>query len=312
MTAGRPRFVHDAAVYGSDDEFLDIVVPFLRAGVAAREPTLLGVDGRLSALVRDALGGSEGITEFAGDDRDARPVSALRQNWETFTGYVERGAGQVRIVGEIPPTGLGADWTGWAGYEASINHLYDPLPVWAVCPFDSRRAPAAVLADVERTHRWLATPAGRRENPRFVTPDAVLAEHARARAAPFEARRPDLHLADPSLPDARLAVSAFAQWAALDGRATDGLVFAVNEVLANAVLHGRAPVVLRAWRMPDGVTVAVRDGGDGPADPYVGLLRVSGAAGGDGLWLAHEMCDRLTLVCAPGRFTAYLTARTAP
>jgi len=53
--ADSPRLVHAAAIYGSDEAFLAMVVPFLRAGVGAGEPTLLRVEPHRRQLVRNAI-----------------------------------------------------------------------------------------------------------------------------------------------------------------------------------------------------------------------------------------------------------------
>lgn len=50
------------AIYGSDEEFIDAVVPFPRDGAAAGEPTLVGIDPRQEQLVRDAMDDTSGIT----------------------------------------------------------------------------------------------------------------------------------------------------------------------------------------------------------------------------------------------------------
>lgn len=314
MTGVRRGFVHEAAICDSDEAFLDIVVPFLRAGVAAGEPALLGVNARQEELVIDALGSGDGVTLLAGGEQYAHPHAALQFHWQMLTRHVDAGASRVRIVGEVPPASGGGDWTGWARYEAVINHLYAPLPVWAICPYDTRTTPSDVLADVERTHSRFASPdGGYRPSPRYRSPDTFLADRARAETEPFRRQRPDLELADPTPAGARLAVTRLAAGTSIDGQTVDALVFATNEVLTNALAHGRAPVELRVWAHPDRVTVAVRDRGHGPADPYVGLLRRprdTPRTGGDGLWLAYQMCDQLTPVTATDGYTVYLTARS--
>ena len=45
--AGHPGYFHETAFYGSDDEFVDIVAPFVRDGIAAGEPTVVACGPRL-------------------------------------------------------------------------------------------------------------------------------------------------------------------------------------------------------------------------------------------------------------------------
>ena len=58
----RAGFRHEATVYSNDQEFLDVVVPFLRDGVTAGEPALIAVNPRLAQLVDAALGDPAGVS----------------------------------------------------------------------------------------------------------------------------------------------------------------------------------------------------------------------------------------------------------
>ena len=46
-------FRHEAALYGSDKELLAVAVPFLADGLAAGDPTILGVPESLQWRVRE-------------------------------------------------------------------------------------------------------------------------------------------------------------------------------------------------------------------------------------------------------------------
>ena len=58
----------------------------------------------------------------------------------------------------------------------------------------------------------------------------------------------------------------------LPAQEIENMVLATHEVVSNAHLHGRPPVVLRLWVLPGRLTVTVTDTGPGPTDPFVGLL----------------------------------------
>lgn len=306
-------FFHEAAVYDTDEEFLGVVVPFLRAGVAAGEPTLLGVNRRQEGLVRDALeGDAEGVTLLANEARYAHPLAALRLNHELFTGHVASGAARVRIVGEVPHPGTGAAWDGWVRYEAVVNRMYSAFPVWGICPYDARNTPPDVLADVRRLHTHLATPGGSVPNAGYTDPAEFLAERAAAAIDDLERTAPHVELADPRPADARRAVAALARAAGLDDDGTDDAVLAANEAVSNALAHGLPPVRLRAWAAADRVVVAVRDGGAGPTDPFAGLLpgRASELQAGLGLWVLNQVCSRVALTHGPGGFTVRFVVGT--
>jgi anti-sigma regulatory factor (Ser/Thr protein kinase) len=78
--------------------------------------------------------------------------------------------------------------------------------------------------------------------------------------------------------------------------------------VTNALVHGRAPVALCAWARPGRAVVTVTDHGGGPTDPTVGLAPVPRAPGegGFGLWIAHQLCDEVTLHRTEGAFAIRL------
>ena len=55
-----------------------------------------------------------------------------------------------------------ATWDWWCRYESAVNDAYDEFPLWGLCTYDTRTTPAAVLADVARTHPTFVTADGGR------------------------------------------------------------------------------------------------------------------------------------------------------
>ena len=53
--AGHTGYFHETAFYGSDDEFVDIVRPFLRDGLDAGEPTVVACAPENTAILRRSL-----------------------------------------------------------------------------------------------------------------------------------------------------------------------------------------------------------------------------------------------------------------
>jgi anti-sigma regulatory factor (Ser/Thr protein kinase) len=89
--------------------------------------------------------------------------------------------------------------------------------------------------------------------------------------------------------------------AGLTGDRLHGFVLAVNEVITNVVLHagGHGRIVLRlagssAW-------CTVTDSGPGIPARHLGRPDVPGAfeVGGRGIWLAHQLCDEVTMATGP-------------
>lgn len=260
--------MHQALLYRADEDLLEVAVPFLREGAEAGEPTLVRLDARQQQALLDELDDLDGITELEPDHyRD--PLSALQTYHRLFGQLESAGAGRIRLVGAAPHD----PWRAWFRYVAATNDLFAPFPVLALCPHDARTTPDDVLVDIERTHPYLVCRGGRVVRSRlYEQPAPLLYERARAQADPLEAMEPDVFLGDPEPERAGRAAAFLANGTRLEGDSVDALRLSVTHVVRNAFVHGRPPVVLRAWGAPDRVVALVTDAGRGPADPYVALL----------------------------------------
>ncbi len=80
-----------------------------------------------------------------------------------------------------------------------------------------------------------------------------------------------------------------------------GFVLAVNEVITNAVLHagGQGHIVL--WTTAAAVCCTVTDSGPGIPERFrrAPALPEAFEVGGRGLWLAHRLCDEVTMATGP-------------
>jgi anti-sigma regulatory factor (Ser/Thr protein kinase) len=341
---GRCGYRHEAVLYDSDEEFLGVVVPFLREGAALGEPCLVALGASTTGLVRAAVGDTTGLRFL--DDRYDRPASVIRSNRTLFAAQVADGASRIRVASEVPHPGVGAPWEGWARYEAAVNHAYAEFPLWGLCAYDTRITPGPVLDDVARTHPYLAAADGPRINPRYQDPAAFLTQRPPSRGDPVEtASPPMIDLMDPTPAAARNAAytagmsrpdpvrphtvrhdpiapgapqveapQPTAPWGEtpqLDATDVEHLVFAVSEAVTNALIHGRPPVRFRLWTAPDRIVATVTDRGNGPPDPFAGLLPITDTcSAGLGLWLTHQLCSHVILDTTDEGFTIRLVVRT--
>jgi anti-sigma regulatory factor (Ser/Thr protein kinase) len=315
-----PALCHQAAIYRTDAELVDAALPKLREWVGAGDSTLLAVGPRERALLLDALGGDRGVTTLDAAGHYQNPFRTLEATYRLVHELGGEGRAPVRVVGQIPdPAGR---WDGWARYEAAFNHICAPLDVWALCLYDARSTPVALLDDVRCTHPQLVGgadstagadgdggPRTPMPNPSYVEPLAFLDERARLGADPMESGPPHLTRHDPTPAEARRAVADLAEGTALGKDATDRLVLAVSELVTNASTHGRPPVVLRAWSGGDRLVVSVTDAGPGPADPFVGFMPRRGGIGGMGLWIVNQACSSVGFLSGRDGFTVRVTAR---
>lgn len=307
---GHQGYFHEAALYSSDDELLEIVIPFLAEGVAAGEPTLVVLGEQREELVRRAMSDDCGVV-FMSSTQYTRPASAIKRYRELLAGHVAAGARQIRAVGEVPHPGTGAPWGWWSRYEAAVNHAYQDFPLWGVCPYDTRVTPDEVLEDVVRTHPRFVTADGRHvPNARYELPVDFLVRPASVIDS-LELSPPVLELTDPLPAVARHAVIAASGVTCLDTGQVDDMVFAASEVVSNALRYGRHPVRLRLWTAPDRLVLTVTDQGKGPDNPFVGFLpEENTCSAGFGLWITNQICDYVELDRTEDGFTVRLVVGT--
>src|SRR5690606_20799477 len=162
IDAGATGLVHEAAIYGDDDELLDVVVPFVAAGARAGEAVVVVLDRRGAARVRAATVEDPRIAYLPQEDTYARPAATLRALRSHVDRRLAGGAGRVRMVGAFPPPAVAASWDAWCRYEAAVDRVFADDPVSLLCAYDARVATGDVLADAEQLHHRIALPGGTR------------------------------------------------------------------------------------------------------------------------------------------------------
>ena len=300
-------FLHATGIYSSDEEFLRIVLPFIGEGLDAGEPVAVAFTTDNQNLVREVFG--DRVTYVDAMEQYDRPAGTIRRSRELFEEYVAAGATQIRMAGDVPAFRLSGAWDWWARYEAAVNELYDDYPVRAICAYDTRITSARILAEVRRTHPYVASADGSKANPAFEDPRTFLERRRSGWRDPLEATPPAGDLRDPDAAAARRAISPAASGTDLTSDELNGLLVGGSEAISNAIVHGRPPVTVQLWAGPHRIVVVVRDAGPGPADPYVGLRPMPGVlTGGMGLWLTHQLCGYVDMVREPAGFTVRLVA----
>lgn len=305
---GHDGYFHETAFYGSDEDLLGVVVPFLRGGQEAGEPTLVTLNPANTALVRDHLGSTEGIDFVSGDVQYRNPAQTIADYRSRFGSLAASGATQIRVVGDVPHPGTGGCWQAWSRYECAVNDAYAEFPLWGLCPYDLRVTPDEVLEDVERSHPHIAHADGTHSrNGHFHLDPGIIRTRPATAAAVSGPPRCELH--DPDVREARHVLAVLAA-ECLGEQAREDLMLAVTEVLTNALVHGEPPVRLGIWAEPGRVVASVHDSGPGLADPLAGLQAQPRALGegGLGLWIAHQVCTDVALDWSDG-FTIRLERR---
>jgi anti-sigma regulatory factor (Ser/Thr protein kinase) len=107
--------------------------------------------------------------------------------------------------------------------------------------------------------------------------------------------------------------AARARRAGLPPHRVNDLVIAVAELTANTLAHTSGPGTLTLWITDDEVICQVQDQGQ-ITDPLAGRVRPAPDApgGGRGLWVVHQVCDRVEIRTGPAGTTVRLYMRRGP
>jgi anti-sigma regulatory factor (Ser/Thr protein kinase) len=295
-TAAAEPFVHPALFYRDEAEYLAGTVGFVREGLDAGEPVAVAVPGANLKLLRSELG-SDGDTV-----RFLDMTQAGRNPGRIIPGVLRAFAdaqppGRVRIIGEPIWAGRTAlEYPACAQHEALINLAFQGREVTILCPYDTARLDADVLADAHATHPTVIE-AGREYRSTRYAPAEIIARANQLLPAPqdaalfaFEARR---------LPAARHFAVEAAGRLGLRGERLEDLALAVAETTTNSVVHGGGSGRLRIWAEDERVVCEVRDAGL-LTDPLAGRRPPArDQRGGRGLLLVNLLADLVRVHTSP-------------
>jgi anti-sigma regulatory factor (Ser/Thr protein kinase) len=107
--------------------------------------------------------------------------------------------------------------------------------------------------------------------------------------------------------------AARARRAGLPPRRVNDLVIAVAELAANTLAHTKGPGALTLWVTDDEVICQVHDQGQ-IIDPLAGrvLPAPDAPGGGRGLWVVHQICDRVEIRTGRAGTTVRVHMRRRP
>jgi anti-sigma regulatory factor (Ser/Thr protein kinase) len=294
-------FRHEAVLYSGDDGFLERIVPFVRDGINAGEPTLVMTNVRKIAALRERLGGiEEGLVEYRDMDVVGANPARIIPAWGDFATRLSRnGARRLRGVGEPIWAGrTAAELAECHWHEALINRAFANLRgFWLVCPYDVDALAPAVVDEARHTHPLIAGHDQSSSEEAYPLDNPALIP-ARPLASALEQPRSivaELGFDRDRLAELRSLVATQGARTGLSASQVDNLVVAVNEVATNSVTHGGGIGVARIWREDGAIVCEIRDAGV-ITDPLVDRTRPSGApTDARGLWTVNSVCDLVQL-----------------
>ncbi|HEX2315723.1 MAG TPA: sensor histidine kinase [Thermomonospora sp.] len=289
---GRDVLVHQALVYGSDEEMAGSAVPFLREGVRAGDAVVAITSPRTAGALRDGLGAAADPVEFLDSGAwFAAPV-------QTLAAYHEHASrdwwprGRLRLLAEPVWTGRSAlEIREWKRHEAVLNVVFAGTPSVLCCAYDRREVPADVVEAAFRTHPEHLSGGVVEASPAYVDPADFYAE---CNAAPL-APAPETGVAEHRFTGGGLAalrdfVTAEAARRGLPQDRILPLVMAVNEVATNIVRHGGGSGVLRVWAGGEGLVCDLTDPDRALVDRFLGHRPPRPLQQGAGMWAVRRLC----------------------
>jgi anti-sigma regulatory factor (Ser/Thr protein kinase) len=304
---------HVAAVVDSSAELLDAALPWLTAGLAGGDLTVLACDPATSMQLRDRLGAAggallvdPGIARHGGT-RGPDAVGALRRLLDRADGAA---SGRVRVLGTPCFGSTAREQHEAQRFEAALNQVFAGSAVDRLCVYDRRALTPAAVASATATHPHLLTAGHVVTNRGYRRPDAYV-RSLHVPREPMEQRPPALAVdGERSLAELRHQLGAALAASVPDVEQREDLHLAVSEIAANAFRHGVPPVSARLWASADRVVCTLTDRGSGAIDPLAGFQPAHGddlSHGGMGLWLARKLWDHVDLVSAPTGLTVRLS-----
>jgi anti-sigma regulatory factor (Ser/Thr protein kinase) len=291
-------YSHDALLFGSTAELVDLAVPFVRDGLAAGEAAVVATSPETASALRDAVDDPRLHVLDRGDVYRARTPTAITTFRRLAEQRTAEGVGRVRVVGEADFGATERDWLEWQRYESVINEALAGWPLWGLCVFDTQRLPQPVLDSALHTHSHLVGPDGRAPNPEFVAPADYL-RSLPVPAEPLQDTPPRLWARDVAdFVALRHTVATELSGVDAPHDAIEDYLLAVDEMVSNALRHGKPPVSLRLWIGEDRIVCMIDDHGPGFDDPFAGFGPAHGddlSRGGMGLWLARQLCDHVDI-----------------
>ncbi|EME58588.1 sensor histidine kinase [Amycolatopsis decaplanina] len=285
-------FVHQACIYSSDAEFLDMAIPFIEDGLAREEATLAVTTPNNIEMLSGTLGADAGRVHFV----DAygwyrRPAATLLGYHDYYAARHAECPGHVRIIGEPIWTGRSdRETVEWRRYESILNVAFAASAAWIVCPYDARVLAPPIVADALRTHPARLT--GREASPcsDYLDPSIFVDT---GDESPLPAPPPDAAVLPfmGDLSSVRRFVAAHAALHGLPGQRATLLSAAVGEVSNHVVQHGSGRATIRLWTESGSIVCDVHEPAGRITDPFLGYLPPTlDPAPGDGLWLTRQLC----------------------
>ncbi|MEO3792516.1 sensor histidine kinase [Nonomuraea sp. B10E15] len=300
---------HVAVPYGSDEAFVSLTVPRVRAALGEGRRVLVITGPAKLRLLADALGRDAGRVDL----RDS--VSWYTHPYRTLAGLHDYTRGpRTFIVGEPVWEGRSErEVRELIRYESVINAALRARPAILWCLYDVRHVPAGVLDHTHVTHPLLLGPGGEAACARFVEPHDLVLDTDRAPLPEPGGDAKTFDFTARELKRLRRSVGDYARAAGMDGDLVPSLVLSASEIAANSIEHGAGHGTITMWVDDEELVCEIADPGGALHDPLPGYIPPEpGSPRGYGLWISRQLCDLVELRAEDGLLRVRLRLAMGP
>ncbi len=278
--------------YDSDESFLELVLPRVRAALNEGRRVLVITCARKLDLLADALGHDAGRI-------DSRVSSTWYGHpYRTLAAYHEYTRGRrTLVIGEPIWEGRSRrEITELIRYESVLNAALGPASAVMLCLYDLRRVPPAVLEYNAVNHPLLLGAEGEAASTSFVPPHELVLGGDRAPLPEPGPGAVTIRFTGRELRRLRRSVDDYATAAGMDRNLITSLVISVSEIAANSIEHGAGYGTITMWSADGELICEVADPGGALDDPLPGYIPPEPESPrGYGLWISRQLCDLVEL-----------------
>lgn len=298
MTAS--TFQHEALIYGSADEFVSTVVPFLKEGLAEGDGAVVATNDLNIRRLRQALGrDADEVMMVPAKEVYTSPHGAVGAYHRVLEGFAKNGKPSVRAIGEVEYGSTAYENESWLRYEPVAHEVFSDARLKVICPYDKNALAPALIEHAVKTHPHIHRDSSREENPSFEDPRSVFS------SLPVHfplgcSTQPDiqLDLTAGRLADARRTIDALVA-RRFESVRDEEVTLAISEVTTNAIRYGSGSATVRLWNLSEHLVCEVRNEGR-PIEDFAAGYRPPRPAdhaehGGMGLWIARHLADAMTI-----------------
>ena len=166
-SAEATTFDHQACLYGSDRQFLEMAVPFLETGLANGEPVPAVTTAANLELISSALGTRADDVDYAESAFFGRRPPQRIAAFHRYSRHApRRTAPSCASLPKPVWTGRSArEIAAWKRMESALNVVLAETSIFMICPYDTRITGPGSVDSARHTHAGAGARAGRHPEP---------------------------------------------------------------------------------------------------------------------------------------------------